>query len=413
MTEEPLILFGAFDRHNFGDLLLGEVAAAMAAPQPAVFAGLAERDFSACGGRKVGALAALARARGDRPARILHVGGEILTCTLYEAAVMLQGEEAAAAAIARYDADPPAGRTWAAGVTGLDRAIAYQVPRELFARPRFVGYLGAGGVGLAGLSGDARREVLAQLARADFIWVRDEETRRQLAAAGVTCLLAPDPAELAASLFGAAIEARALAGEPAAMCRRFPAGYLAAQFSADYGDDATLRAIGLQLLRIQREQGLGIVLFRAGSAPWHDRLDVYRRLAGAADGLDAVLFESLHLLDIGALLAKSEGFIGSSLHGRIVAESFLRPAASLAREAKERSKVGAYVGSWQADAMATVTAPAGLGAAFLASRRRGRELRHGARRRARLAAAAFAALRRAQAANFDEAAQSSFAPAEQ
>ncbi|MDI3515584.1 MAG: hypothetical protein PWP40_2813, partial [Rhodocyclaceae bacterium] len=44
----PLILFGAFDRHNLGDLLLGRIAAALAARfapgRPLRWAGLAARD---------------------------------------------------------------------------------------------------------------------------------------------------------------------------------------------------------------------------------------------------------------------------------------------------------------------------------------------------------------------------------
>ena len=53
----PLILFGAFDRHNLGDLLLGRIAAELAArllPGREVrFAGLATRDLRADGGARV------------------------------------------------------------------------------------------------------------------------------------------------------------------------------------------------------------------------------------------------------------------------------------------------------------------------------------------------------------------------
>ena len=40
----PTILFGAFDRHNFGDLLFPHVAAALLPGRKLAFAGLAERD---------------------------------------------------------------------------------------------------------------------------------------------------------------------------------------------------------------------------------------------------------------------------------------------------------------------------------------------------------------------------------
>ena len=59
----PLILFGAFDRHNLGDLLLGRIAAELAARllpgRDVRFAGLAARDLRADGGARVQALAEL------------------------------------------------------------------------------------------------------------------------------------------------------------------------------------------------------------------------------------------------------------------------------------------------------------------------------------------------------------------
>jgi hypothetical protein len=39
-ASSPIILFGAFDRHNLGDMLFPHVLAAMLAPQAVVHAGL-------------------------------------------------------------------------------------------------------------------------------------------------------------------------------------------------------------------------------------------------------------------------------------------------------------------------------------------------------------------------------------
>ena len=50
----PVILFGAFDRHNFGDLLFPHVAAALLPGRDLRFAGLAERDLRGCGGDGLG-----------------------------------------------------------------------------------------------------------------------------------------------------------------------------------------------------------------------------------------------------------------------------------------------------------------------------------------------------------------------
>ncbi len=384
----PLILFGACDRHNFGDLLLAEVAARRAAPRPLIVAGLAERDLSAWGGRPVRAIGALAHAFADTPADVLHVGGEILTCSLYEAAVMLLPAAQAQAAIAAHDRDPAAGERWAQALLGLQQRVAYQVPRRLFRRPRRFVYHGAGGVDLDRVPAALRTEALANLRAADAVVVRDAVTHAHLARAGIRAGLAPDPAELVALLCGAEIAHAAAAGEVAALRARFAAGYLAVQFSADFGDDATLRLLAAQLAAAQAATGLGLVLFRAGLAPWHDDAAVYRRLLGfLPGGSAAVLFDSAVLWDICALLAHAAAYCGSSLHGRIVAAAFARPVLGLARPSPHVGKHAAYAATWDGADGPAVVAPDGL-ARGLETRlaRSGAELASAAAARARQAA---------------------------
>ena len=326
---DPVILFGAFDRHNFGDLLLAQVAAELLRPRPVVFSGLAERDLTGFGGHRVRALTSLAREWGGRPVDLLQVGGEVLTCPTYEAAVMLLELDEARAAIARYDRDPAARLAWAQERLGIDWQVAYLAPRRLFRNPRRFVCHAVGGVGLAGLPEAPRAEALAGLRAADRVSVRDRVTLSHLAEAGIPAELTPDPAVLTAGLFGERIAEWADQGEVAAVRGRFPQGYLAVQFSADYGDDATLRAIAAQLDRVVAQTGLGVCLFRAGAAPWHDDLEVYRRLTGFLASRAVWLFESLHLWAICALLAGASAYCGSSLHGRIVAESFGVPGVNL------------------------------------------------------------------------------------
>ncbi|MBW8363173.1 MAG: hypothetical protein K0M39_01270 [Rhizobium sp.] len=104
----PSVLFGAFDRHNFGDLLFPHLMTALLPERAFAFAGLVERDLRAFGGHRVRPLGA------ERPLQLIHVGGELLACTAWQAAVMLLDPAGAAAAIARYDADPVAAAAWAA-----------------------------------------------------------------------------------------------------------------------------------------------------------------------------------------------------------------------------------------------------------------------------------------------------------
>lgn len=345
--ETPLILFGAFDRHNLGDILLAHVAERDAAPRPVVFAGLAARDLTAYGGQRVRAIAELALAWGDARADLLHVGGELLTCDLYQAAVMLQSEASAHAAIARFDLAPSAALDWAMATLGLRQRLAYLAPKSLFRNPGRFGYRAVGGVSLDRLSHEQRREVGARLGEADTVTARDHTTQSLLAGMGIRAALEPDPASRVPGLFAATIAHHTESGEPARISAACPAGYLAVQFAAEYGDDASLSVIARHLERVADDAGLAIVLFRAGAAPWHDDLAVYRRLAGFMGTRRTHLFQSLDVWDICALLAGARAYCGTSLHGWILGRAWGLQLLPFPVELR-LDKLSAYTETWGA-----------------------------------------------------------------
>ncbi len=349
MAAPPLILFGAFDRHNLGDILLARVAEAEIARQapsrPILLAGLAARDTTSGNGPPVRAIADLARAWGDAPADVLHVGGELLTCALFQAAVMLQSPAEADAAIARYAGDEAAGLDWARRFTKLDQGLGYLVPKALFRNPGRFEYRAVGGVDLAGLAPALRAEVLARLREADDLSVRDRVTHASLASVGIDAALEPDPVSHVPALFAERIRAHAEAGEPAAVGAAFARGYLAVQFAAEYGDDASLAVLADFLDARLSGTGLGLALFRAGAAPWHDDLAVYRRLASRLGKRDIRLFRSLDVWDICALLSRARGYCGTSLHGWILSRAFALDILDFPLPARN-GKLAAYRATW-------------------------------------------------------------------
>lgn len=379
----PLILFGACDRHNLGDLLFPHIARALLPAQPVWVAGLAERDLRACGGDHVRALAGLLARPNAAGARLLHVGGELMTCDPWQAAVMLLPPEQADAVLTRAPAPPYACRAWLRGMLGAARAAPYCVAPADFPALSRVAYTGLGGVALDELSHARRVRILGTLRQADAILARDARSLAHLRAAGITVVarlvapaarpdagpgeghdpqspdtlpvcaaLAPDPVVMIAELYGARIRAHMDDGPVATMRARHPNGYIAAQFGGEFADDATLTALAAQLDRIAA-RGRGIVLFRAGAAPWHDSLERLRHLADATHGGGVSLFTSIDVWDICALIAASQGYCGSSLHGRIVAGAYALPRITVRPPAGrgDAAKQAAYIETWEPPAM--------------------------------------------------------------
>lgn len=347
----PTVLFGAFDRHNFGDLLFPHVAAAMLPAREPIFAGLAARDQRPYGGHLLQGLAQLA-ARGAGAVDVVHVGGEVLTCDAWQAAVMLLPPAEVAATIAYLERRPAERAQWARSRLGVPASAPYCVSRRWWPGARRVIFHAVGGVDLPTCDPALRAEVLAALRSADAVSVRDGLTRSHLGAAGIVADLLPDPAALVPELFATTIHQYALAGEVTAIRAAFPTGYLAVQFSADFGDDASLQAIASGLEALALRFDLGVALFRAGAAPWHDDLGCYQRLA-ARLRVPVRIFGGLHLWRICALIAHSRGYLGSSLHGRILAMAFGLPRVNLRHPAQpgQATKQSAYAATWDAPEM--------------------------------------------------------------
>lgn len=344
----PTILFGAFDRHNFGDLLFPHVATALRENRNLIYAGLAERDLRCYGGHRVSALARLVAELGEHPVDIIHVGGELLGCDAWQAAVMLLPPGQEQDVIARLGSHLQERTEWAHAQLGISAFAPYTLSRSLFPRARQVIYAGVGGVDLDKGEPALREEVLANLKAADQVSVRDWRTQVLLATDGIGARLLPDPAVMVEELFGTVIRKHAQQGEVAQVKAGFPQGYVAVQFSVDFGDGETLGQIAAELDRFVQSSGLGIVFFRAGAAPWHDELHCYRYVAARMRAAPTI-FTSLDIWDICALIAGSHAYLGSSLHGRIIAMAFALPCMNLRHpwEEGQTSKQTAFAMTWE------------------------------------------------------------------
>jgi hypothetical protein len=162
-AQPPVVLFGAFDRHNFGDLLFPHVAAALLPDRELLYAGLASRDLRPFGGHAVQSLASLAAERGGRPAALLHIGGEILSCNAWQAAVMLLAPHDVQGSIAYLARRARERSAWVRRVLGTTALAPYAVSRARFPGLARVAYAGVGGIGLDTCEPGLRAEVLATL----------------------------------------------------------------------------------------------------------------------------------------------------------------------------------------------------------------------------------------------------------
>ncbi|TFV92005.1 polysaccharide pyruvyl transferase family protein [Oxalobacteraceae bacterium OM1] len=266
--------------------------------------------------------------------------------------MMLQDADRAQEAMARRD-----GTAWAWKELGSQAHAPYCIGRELFPEARMV-YRAVGGVELPYRDAVMRVEVLEKLQQADAASVRDHCTAAWLAAQGLHVPVVPDPAVLTAELFGERIAA-APAGAAGARLGR---PYVAVQLSDEFDDASALADIAAALNGLVETRGWGIALFLAGTAPWHDDPACQRRLKALLATPHACLLDSTNVWDICALLAGAALYVGSSLHGRIVAMAYGVPRINLVvrRVTAVEAKQTAYAATWDVPGMPGAVTPAEL-----------------------------------------------------
>ena len=272
-----------------------------------IFADLLAADMTSVGGRQVVAVGSLFKE--DRITDLIHIGGDILGVSLNFALHMLSASAEQAAAVTQQM--QPA---------GTDRS-GYLLPKCLFKYP---GAFITNAVGGWPTGPDAKA-----LEEFDFASSRNVVPGMRLV---------PDSVVLLRQLLDHRVVERAHAPAQQAVHHAMQKrGYWAVQVNEDTGSQHGLvPQLAAQLCAAAAQQDVGFVLFRAGTAPGHDSLNMLHqlkramRLGGCSEQLPIKVHEDAHIFGICALIAKAELLVATSLHCRIVALNYHVPRVTFA-----------------------------------------------------------------------------------
>lgn len=367
------MLVGAYERDNFGDLLflmmteryLPNDNVTAAAPLPG--------DMSGVFGRYIPAYGPLLKTRCYDT--VWTVGGEIGSVSL--------------GAAFSYSLSPQMQAVYAgcnaAGRSAIRHSLSSNIDTDLAYMPTLRDFAlnhGArqvlNSVGISAvnrLKQEERTRVIGKISAADHISVRDQASSKLLTDEGIEHVLGPDMVHS----IGIVLPADDVASEP----------YFCFHGAAKYVASAGVDAIAAQLVAIAKHTGWGIHLFVAGLAPGHDSLVAYEAIRAACLELmptaTVTISQSRHPLDLVASIRRSQGWIGTSLHGRIIAASYGLPRVSLSKNwqiSDTTEKTAVYAETWD-DSMPFAVKMEQIASAFKESRvarrmkagaERGREL---------------------------------------
>ncbi|WP_424973075.1 polysaccharide pyruvyl transferase family protein [Dinoroseobacter sp. S76] len=361
---EPAIsILGAFDRFNYGDVLFAKVSEYLCAKAwPEVtptFYALRAADLTSEGGVVCAPLRDLYRRKIPAEARHLIVvsGGEVLAPTWTQMAEHHVPEWFSRQILQRvhyrtgYAAWDPMWRRY----YGCPNLQPWTIDPQSFAAPERTDilYNAVGGTTFKELSPAQKAWQVQALERAAWLCTRDQITADGLAARGLPApQVLPDSAVIMARLLSetqkaasrARIVQQAGLGDGPYICVQSAEGWVR-------GHEQELAN---QLREVHARTGLNVMSFAIGRASGHDDQVTGQRLDAllGSESWFGVAPLDLSVNDIMSLIAGSQAYIGTSLHGFITSFAFDRPRVGLMPGVR---KIVGFRDSWDVPEM-----PAGV-----------------------------------------------------
>jgi hypothetical protein len=316
-----VLLVGAYERDNFGDLLFLLVTERYLGGAEVVAAAPFSADMRSLLDRRIPAYGPLLR---DEPFdAIWTVGGQVGRVDLRRAYKMSASPEA----WAEFEAAPEARqRALLARATGGAPPLSPYIPLAS-EYPRNAGAVTVlNSVGIVG----ARRAAIAALRNATAVAVRDDSSSALLTELGIAHRLVPDAVH--------------------AISRQYPAERDAGADTAIVQiSSARLRMlgharVGRALARSPQLRGRPVRLLLAGTATGHDAVEDYEAVVRAARGADVAIVADRRPLALVEHIRRARVVVGTSLHVRIVAAAYGVPRVSLSKPKPTR-----YARLWDAE----------------------------------------------------------------
>lgn len=347
-----IAVIGAYERDNFGDLLFLEVTTSLLRPFPVVPLSLISRDMTKEGGKTVISSSAWFDVCRDEmsPTAAIVIGGEVLTCSSYDAlACDIEGQ--------RNDffqtLNNATKNRLKEAICWKAAELAYVPEQSLLAACANTSLpFALNSVGGSSLKEDTllHRTAIHALNTADYISVRDSATYdaiRSTEEKNQHIELHPDIVNVLPITHPRAAE-DAFENE---LTPRFPTTkpYLLIQLNDNYILEHSSESIAEAIAEAANNFCLSVLFQPAGTAPGHDSLEMLDEIARRTRDLrrqDIAIHtqRDRNIWTQVAAIAHSACFVGTSLHGRIVASAYGRPRVSL-----KNHKVNAYASTWESD----------------------------------------------------------------
>jgi len=345
-TKSNVLIVGAFDRFNYGDLLFPLVIEAQlhtyGQPFDASFFGIINSNLSELGGKPTEDIRAFYRRcnEGREHTSIIVAGGEAVAVTWSSLLLALNNVfkrthrfhhrinkvfdlNAFAKRVLHGQTDLPFVFT-SSDFQGVDNVIFNSLGGSELDPAIFDRFPGLG---------DKLRHV-------DYFAVRDEATQRNLAAQGVRTSMYPDSAILMSKFYPGPILAGRVSPQIGQYVAERQGTYLFFQIKNNHAKNNELRIAQQLDALVERHPDVHLCFCPIGKALNHDDHLALQRIAPLLKH-PCTVFDEVTIWDIMYLIAHAKAYMGTSLHGAITAMSYAVPYVGLTVR-----KLNSYLQTW-------------------------------------------------------------------
>ena len=344
-----IILYGAFDRHNYGDLLfpliMERVINHLHPEKKVLIAGLINSDLSKYGAKETITIKkALKMSKAD--ATLILAGGDVVACDWQSAFGYLLPKSIFPIyeRIACYYF-PKSTQYVTSRLMGLTSKLPFNLSRCDIGGSRKVIYNAVGATGVSNVTNEKDITLLGGLMNETHsVSVRDQFSQGQLERIGCTSSkLAPDSATIMSSYISIDELEEESSHITKNLIEKYINGYIVFQISQAHVKGKE-EAFAKALSETSRDFNLPILFIAIGNAAGHnDATGVHKVASLLANGTPYSTYLEGNIFDLMNIIRNTSCYCGSSLHGLITSMSYGVPRVELLPKLRKQIN---YMDTW-------------------------------------------------------------------
>jgi polysaccharide pyruvyl transferase WcaK-like protein len=361
-----VVLYGAFDRHNYGDLLFPLVMERMLSERfpekKVVIAGLIDSDLTEFNALPtISIKKALKQSKQD--VTIILAGGDVVSCDWLSAYSYLLSDFSFSIfqrVFARFI--PGITEKVIKKIIGLKSDNPFDLTsKDLSAEMKLI-YNSVGATGVSNIHGDAALNLSAALNNADYVTVRDEFSREHINRIGANVNdIFPDSATVMSSVFTEKEIHNKTGSEATSLISKLKGEYIVFQISSAHSTGFEAE-FAKSLTAVANEHDLTVVFLAIGNAAGHsDSVGIERIKLHLGKGIKVAQYLSGGVFDVMNIIKNSQCYCGTSLHGLITSMAFHVPRVGLLPKLRKQRN---YMATWDLPAMPSGVLPNDLSKAI-------------------------------------------------